>query len=186
MAKKHRYIQTDIWNESWFAELTPEAKLVYLHLLTNPSTNNAGVYIKRQKAIAFECGLDDVGIYLKELQDREEIVLYKDYVVVLRHPEFQKWTTSDSIAQAIISELESTPKELIEILRTSNYRYDPIKNEQSFEKEKERVKRGFEKREQKKKTHEIKKSSFELEPKNSSLKGDSIYDEDIPFGHGVR
>lgn len=182
MAKKYRYIQTDIWNESWFAELSPKAKLVYLHLLTNPSTNNSGVYIKREKAIAFECGLDDVGKYLKELQDRGEVVLYEDYVVVLRHPEFQKWTTSASIAQAIISDLESTPNEVIELLRTSKFRYKPIKNEQSFIKEKERVKREFDQREQRKKTHKMKNSSSELETKKS-VKGDTIFDEEIPFGY---
>jgi len=184
MAKKHRYIQTDIWNESWFADLTPGAKLVYLHLITNPSTNNAGVYIKREKAIAFESGIDndEVENYLKELQERGEVIIHDDYVIILRHPEFQKWTTSISIAQAIISDLDSIPPEVIEILQTSNYRYDPIKSEQNFLKEKERITREFEQREQRKNKHKAKKSFSGPEQKKPSSKGDSIYDEDIPFG----
>ncbi len=183
MAKKHRYILTEIWDESWFGELSPLAKLVYLYLITNPSTNLAGVYQKREKAIAFECSLENASAPLKELGDSGEVICENDYVIILRHPEFQKWETNDSIAKGIVSDLNSVPPEIVEILRNSNYRYKPIKDEISFEKEQERLSLGFSQREQRKKDKE---NNNKIDP-NSKHKRDYAKDSErfidhVPFG----
>jgi hypothetical protein len=152
MAKKHRYIQTDIWNESWFADMSPRAKLVYLYLLTNPSTNNAGVYIKRPQSISFDIGIDEVSQVLRYLQERGEIICVQDWIIIIRHPRFQKWNTSISIAKAIVCELDEAPSEIIQILRDSQYDYPPIKSEQDFQQEKLRLANAFKDREFRKST----------------------------------
>ena len=183
MAKKHRYILTEIWDESWFGELSPLAKLVYLYLITNPSTNLAGVYQKREKAIAFECSLKNASDPLKELKDCGEVICENDYVMILRHPEFQKWEINDSIAKGIVSDLNSVPPEIIEILRNSNYRYQPIKDEASFEKEQERLFLGFSQREQRKKEKEHNnKKNPHPKPKRAYTKDSERFTDHVPFG----
>ena len=173
MAKKHRYIQTDIWNETWFTEFPDTVKLVYLYLLTNPGTNNAGVYIRREKAIAFECGIEDVSKELEYLKEKKEIIIHGDWVAVLRHPEFQKWETNMSIAKAIISDLSTVPEELVMILAGSNYRYPPIKNNDWFNAEMKRVSDYFAKRNEK----AAQKQSHDKETGKAS----GLNNQDIPF-----
>jgi hypothetical protein len=176
MAKKHRYIQTDIWNESWFADMPPRAKLVYLYLLTNPSTNNAGVYIKRPQSISFDLGIDEVSQVLQYLQERGEIICAHDWIIIIRHPRFQKWNTSISIAKAIVSELEDVPSEIIQILRDSQYDYPPIKSEEDFHQEKLRLTNAFKDREFRKITRTGKI------PTKNSKPSYKTFNEYVPFG----
>jgi hypothetical protein len=175
MAKKHRYIQTDIWNESWFADMSPRAKLVYLYLLTNPSTNNAGVYIKRPQSISFDIGIDEVSQVLHYLQERGEIICVQDWIIIIRHPRFQKWNTSISIAKAIVCELDEAPSEIIQILRDSQYDYPPIKSEQDFQQEKLRLANAFKDREFRKstKTGKTTTKKTQYEP----------FNDYVPFGN---
>lgn len=53
----YRTIDTDTWDDPWFSELAPEAKLLFLYLVTNRRSNAAGCFEITEKAIAFETGL---------------------------------------------------------------------------------------------------------------------------------
>jgi len=174
MAKKHRYIQTDIWNETWFSEFPDTVKLVYLYLLTNPGTNNAGVYIRREKAIAFECGIEDVSKELEYLKEKKEIIIYGDWVAVLRHPEFQKWETNLAIAQAIISDIDTIPEGLVKLLTSSDYRYPPIKKSEWFQAERKRVSDYYAKRKE--------RNAQRQSERKKTGGGAGLRNEDIPFG----
>lgn len=57
MANK-RYINTNYWKDSYIVELDPIEKLLFLYLLTNPSTNIAGIYEINVRQIAFDTGID--------------------------------------------------------------------------------------------------------------------------------
>ena len=39
-----RMIDTGTWDDPWFAELDPDAKLLFLYLLTNRRSTAAGVF----------------------------------------------------------------------------------------------------------------------------------------------
>ena len=53
----YRTIDKDTWDDPWFSELIPEAKLLFLYLVTNRRSNPAGCFEITEKAIAFETGL---------------------------------------------------------------------------------------------------------------------------------
>ncbi|SEB15952.1 hypothetical protein SAMN05421743_12167 [Thalassobacillus cyri] len=54
---KFRHVYTDFWEDANVTEeMTPEDKLFYLYLLTNPSTTQIGIYQITKKRVAFELG----------------------------------------------------------------------------------------------------------------------------------
>ena len=59
MADKSRSIQTKFWEDPWIEGLSPNEKLLYLYLLTNPQTNLLGIYEISLKRISYESGLTE-------------------------------------------------------------------------------------------------------------------------------
>lgn len=56
--RKHRYIDTHFWNDTYISELDCTEKLLFIYFLTNAHTNIAGIYEVPEKVIAVETGLD--------------------------------------------------------------------------------------------------------------------------------
>lgn len=54
---KLRSINTSIWNDTWFEELDPEQKLLFIYLITNDKTNMLGVYEISIRKISFETSI---------------------------------------------------------------------------------------------------------------------------------
>lgn len=54
----NRQIDTGTWDDPWFADLDPDAKLLFLYMLTNRRSTASGVYEITRRAMAFETGLD--------------------------------------------------------------------------------------------------------------------------------
>lgn len=50
-------IKADMWQDPEFESLTPQAKLLWLNLLTTPARNTAGLYHMSLRRMAFETGL---------------------------------------------------------------------------------------------------------------------------------
>jgi len=55
---KLRSVNTKFWEDSWVEELSPLHKLLFLHLITNPSANIAGIYEISIKRMCFDTGID--------------------------------------------------------------------------------------------------------------------------------
>ena len=54
----YRHVHVEFWKDpKVLEELTPEDKLFFIYLLTNPNTTQIGVYKITKKQIAFELGL---------------------------------------------------------------------------------------------------------------------------------
>lgn len=68
----YRQIDTGTWDDPWFAELEPDAKLVFLYMLTNRRSTAAGVFEITIRAMAFETGLTPkrVGEVLESISSR--------------------------------------------------------------------------------------------------------------------
>jgi hypothetical protein len=49
-------MRADIWNHSIVIEMTPEDKFFYLYILTNPQSNQIGIYKITKKQLAFDLG----------------------------------------------------------------------------------------------------------------------------------
>jgi len=84
---KQRYIQDSFWTDPYIEKLSPDEKLIFLHLLTNPQCNIAGVYEVRAKRIAYETGYDVEVIenILKRFVRDSKLIIYKDWVIIVNH-----------------------------------------------------------------------------------------------------
>jgi hypothetical protein len=58
----YRTVDCATWDDPWFAELAPNAKLLFLYLLTNRRATACGVFEISARAIAFETGLDAAAV----------------------------------------------------------------------------------------------------------------------------
>jgi len=67
---KLRSINTRIWSDSWFEELEPESKLLFIYLITNDINNMLGVYEISIRKISFDTGIDKTRVQ-KALEDFE-------------------------------------------------------------------------------------------------------------------
>lgn len=53
----YRTVDSNIWDDTWFTDLTPDAKLLFLYLFTNRRTTPCGVFEITIRAMSFETGL---------------------------------------------------------------------------------------------------------------------------------
>src|SRR5574344_314880 len=79
-----RSINTRMWSDKWFEELTPSQKLLWIYLLTNQMTNMLGVYEISFRKISFETGLTaDTITKAFEGFERDRKAFYVDGFVVV-------------------------------------------------------------------------------------------------------
>lgn len=74
-----RVIDTDFWNDDKVIErFTPEDKLFFLYLMTNPHTTQLGVYAINIKHMAFELGYsqESVQSLLERFENKYEVIRY--------------------------------------------------------------------------------------------------------------
>jgi len=122
---KRRYINTTIWNKSWFRKLNSDSQLLYIFLLTCPLSSLSGVFEISDELIEFYINIKPKEA-IKELAEAGEVARFGDWIVIVRHPDFQKWETSPKIAMGLFSELTEIPKEVFLSLWKVGYTYPPI------------------------------------------------------------
>ena len=116
-----RSINTRIWLDSWFETLTPDEKLVWFYLLTNPTTNMLGIYEVSLKRISSDTGLKNGQIVtIMESFERVRKAFYWFGRVFLPN-----WLKNQSMnpnmyksAQSLFKEL---PNELIDKLKENGF-----------------------------------------------------------------
>ena len=81
---KLRSVNTKMWSDSWFEELNPTQKLLFIYLITNGKNNMLGVYEISMRKISFETGIDKATIE-KALEGFERIgkVKYVNNFIIL-------------------------------------------------------------------------------------------------------
>lgn len=109
---KQRIIRDSFWTDSYIERLTPDEKLLFLYLLTNPLNNVAGVYEIRPKRIGFETGYDIevVETILKRFERDKKILRHNDWVVIVNHIKNQ--SLNPSIIQGCQRIFEELPTEM--------------------------------------------------------------------------
>lgn len=76
-----RIIDTDFWLDNKVVDLfSPEDKLFFLYLITNPHTTQLGIYPINKRVIAFELGyaLEAVGVLLDRFQNKYNVIRYSE------------------------------------------------------------------------------------------------------------
>jgi hypothetical protein len=58
----YRQLHTHIWSDSWFAELEPDLKLLFIYLFSNERASICGLYELPIRTISFETGLDRAAV----------------------------------------------------------------------------------------------------------------------------
>jgi len=101
-----RKIETLTWTDPWFEKLSPQAKLLFVYLWTNTSTNQAGMYEISLKRIKFESGIDFEKFY-PELQ--EKIVWFEKESVIWVKNFFKYQCQNYKFAVAALSAISKLP-----------------------------------------------------------------------------
>ena len=71
----YRQVQTDLWQDDFVLELTPEERYFYIYVMTNPKTTQCGIFKLVKKLIEVELGYDrdTVDKLLKRFMDYGKI-----------------------------------------------------------------------------------------------------------------
>lgn len=109
---KQRYIKDSFWTDPYIEKLSPDYKLIFLYLLTNPLSNISGVYEVRLKRMAFETGYDIevVENILKSFVRDGKIIQFESWIIIVNHIKHQ--SLGDLTAKGINREILESPQEV--------------------------------------------------------------------------
>ena len=74
-----RFIDTEIFSDSWFMDLSVSGKLLWIYCLTN--CDHAGIIEWNKKLIIFQTGIEDLGTVAQELG--KSLVTVNDHLMFL-------------------------------------------------------------------------------------------------------
>ena len=110
----YRKISVSMWDDVWFVELSKDAKLLFIYLVTNSMCNQAGMYVISMKKLEFETGIsrDRITSLFEELQDKVEF-FEKDRVVWVKN--FSRYqTTNKFFLISAIKSIKLLPQKYLE------------------------------------------------------------------------
>lgn len=82
-----RFTETEKWEDSWFAYLTPTTKLFWIFLLDK--VDDAGVWKKDQRRLNFETGMEiEIQAFIEDLGDR--VIDLEDRILIPGFVQFQQ------------------------------------------------------------------------------------------------
>ena len=128
-----RVVDVDFWNDEKVMDMfTPEDKLFFLYLLTNPHTTQLGIYAINPKYITIEMGysLDSVGVLLDRFENQYGIIKYSKTTQEIAVKNFLKHSIVKGgapVRDCLIRELKAVKnKELIKFVFAHIKQYEHI------------------------------------------------------------
>jgi hypothetical protein len=112
--QQFRTVRCDMWRkDDWFAELAPDAKLVWIYTFTNDSTSPAGIYRIALRTVANDTGipLPRVLEIIAEFQQAGKLE-YEDGViwpVTMRKHQVGELNPKDNLVKRIANDLADLP-----------------------------------------------------------------------------
>lgn len=108
----YRNIQMSFWTDTKVTEdFTPDDKLVYLYLLTNPNTNLCGCYEIAQRMIVNDTGLpaNRVKTAMCNLERKHKVITYstqtREMLIINWHK--YNWTNSDKFRKPLEAQIKA-------------------------------------------------------------------------------
>lgn len=130
----YRQLHTRIWSDTWFTELSPEYKLLFVYLFGNERTSLSGIYELPLKIISFETGLSretirkGLEVYIKA--DKVAYDFSAGVVWVKNLKKYQSSSSSPTLKRRIKADIKAVPeckvKEAYMISIGYRYRIDTL------------------------------------------------------------
>lgn len=101
----NRFIDSELFNDEWFAELSNDAKVFWLYYITN--CDHAGILKVNTRFVSFACNCNDVESLIKELGNRlvrvKQDLLWMPKFFMFQYPSWpeKKWKAADSAIEKI-------------------------------------------------------------------------------------
>ena len=91
MAKKT--IDSKMWKDNFFCELTPKQKLLWIYLITNDSNTMLGIYEFNIRLCGFDTGLtnDEILSFLELFSSKGKIIYKSDYITLCNFLKHQNY-----------------------------------------------------------------------------------------------
>jgi hypothetical protein len=111
-----RYINTKIWDDTWYEELGPEHKLIWLYLLTNNQTNLLGIYEISIRKIAYHTriNIDEVAKAIQKFQEDDKVFYVDNHIIIVNF--FKNQNLNSNMMKNVIEnykELKDSVKDVI-------------------------------------------------------------------------
>lgn len=106
----YRQIHPEMWSDPWFADLSPQEKLIFIYLFSNERSSLSGLYEITLKQIAFDTCLDIeiISAALNKFQKSGKISRQDNYIFVAnllkRH-----YSASPKIKVRIVGDVNNVP-----------------------------------------------------------------------------
>lgn len=109
---KLRSVSTKIWSDTWFEDLTPNQKLLFIYLITNEKTNMLGIYEVSFKKISFETGIQrsEVEKAIKIFEEAGRVRYEHNHIILTKFLKHQNFNTN--MKKSAIDVYNELPKEL--------------------------------------------------------------------------
>jgi hypothetical protein len=111
-----------LWGNRKFQELTPESKLLYLYLVTNPNLNTVGVFCPNLDVVCLELSIsmDQLRTFSQELRGKSycHIMKAKGLVYYIMPDHFNTLPKSQSSIKKIQNDLDFLPDEVSTFLES--------------------------------------------------------------------
>lgn len=110
---EYRTLHTKIWQDEWFCELEPDAKLLFVYFVTNRAASVAGIYKLPLKFVGFETGmtLPRVNTLLKHFQQAGKVYHENGVIWVknLRAYQTYQGKASEQVEKRIQKDIDEIP-----------------------------------------------------------------------------
>jgi hypothetical protein len=105
-----RQIHVSIWKDSWFLDLEPDEKLLFIYLFSNENTSLSGIYRLARKVIEFETGLDRKRVVeiFKKFEENGKVFVQDDIIWIVNMKRYHA-TKSSKVLTRIQSDIEMIP-----------------------------------------------------------------------------
>jgi hypothetical protein len=129
---KYRIVPNDFWNNQVDSgAMTPQDKLFYLYLLTNPNTTEIGIYQITKKQMAFDLGytIETVYLLMERFIEHHKLIRYNPVTRELALKDWGKYNLlkgGKRVMSCIYSELKE-----VEDTSLLLYVSESIQNEES-------------------------------------------------------
>lgn len=104
-----RYIDTAIWTDPWFEELTPDGKLIFIYSWSNDHMNAAGCTSISPKRIGLEVGITEPKVKQALETLHPKVIYFEDFNILWAVKFLSKQTKAETFLIKVGKDLEKMP-----------------------------------------------------------------------------